>query len=40
MKNKDWTAKLREIGLFLALSFAITVATVALVLWIESKLSG
>ena len=40
MTRSELIEKLREKGLFLALSLAITVAMLAFVIWAESKLSG
>ncbi len=40
MRRQELIEKLREKGLFLILSLAITVAMFAFVIWAESKLSG
>ena len=40
MKRPGMIDKLREKGLFLALSLAITIVMFAFVIWAESKLSG
>ena len=40
IKKSGMTDKLREKGLFLALSLAITIVMFAFVIWAESKLSG